>query len=595
MVLTAAAILVAVAALIAVGIAAARARAVGRRHRVLLEHLPQTSVMLFDHDLRFRLVVGGALLRAGVDPKQIQGKLLWELFSGEQGEELAHHFKAALHGESSSLEYTARRDGREYWLDVVPVQEGGRVTGGMAVAQEITERKAAERDHELAEGRRRLTIDAMNEAYVAIDRDGTVLDWNPRAEQLFGFSAAEAVGRRTTDLLIPPEDHGDFDGLIDRYLDPAKEPPPLDLRAERTAVHRDGRRFTVELAAATYDHQGTIVLHTFMHDISDRKRAEADAIQHATELEAIAKASGALARSTDPEEAREAICGAAMTVAGASIAALFEPEPGGRGLVPTASVGAEATVGLLPFVGPLSGAVRTYTSNEALFVGDLAEPGAGVVRWMDKRSAYWAPVRAGNAPLGVIVVAWDDPLEELPAGLTRVMELVAAEAAVAIDRAALLDRLARMARTDDLTGLPNRRAWDQEMVREVARAKRAETPLTVAMVDLDFFKSYNDAHGHQAGDRLLKEAAGAWRAVLRETDLLARYGGEEFAIALPGCSLEEAERLVERLRAVTPRGESCSAGIAAWNRKEHAEALLGRADEALYEAKQAGRNRTVTA
>ncbi len=214
---------------------------------------------------------------------------------------------------------------------------------------------------------------------------------------------------------------------------------------------------------------------------------------------------------------------------------------------------------------------------------------------MDKRSAYWVPVRRGDSPLGVIVVAWDEPLEELPPRLARVMELVAAEAAVAIDRAALLDRLARMARTDDLTGLPNRRAWDQEMVREIARAKREQTPLTVAMVDLDFFKSYNDANGHQAGDRLLKEAAGSWRSVLRETDLIARYGGEEFAIALPGCSLEEAERLIERLRAVTPLGESCSAGIAAWNREEQAEALLGRADAALYEAKQSGRNRTVTA
>ena len=592
--LTAAATLIAIAALVALVIAGLRSRAADRRYRVLLEHLPQTSVVLFDHDLRFRFAVGGPLQRAGVDPDQIQGKLLGEVLSGEQAEELARHCRAALRGESSSLDYTARRDSREYWLSVVPVREGGKVTGGMVVAQDISDYRTAERDREFAEGRRRMTIDAMNEAYVAIDRNGIVLDWNPRAEQLFGFSSDEAVGRRTTELIIPPEDHGDFDGLMDRYLDPAKDPPPLDLRAERAAVHRDGRRFTVELAAATHRQQDEVVLHTFMHDISARKEAEVEAIQHATELEAIAKASGELARSTDPAEAREAICGAAKTVTGAAIAALFEPEPSGRGLVPTALVGSDATVDLLPFVGPLSGAVRAYTSNQALFAGDLDDPAAGVVRWMDKRSAYWVPVRRGNAPLGVIVVAWADPVEELPPRLPRVMELVAAEAAVAIDRAALLDRLARMARTDDLTGLPNRRAWDQEMVRELARAKREETSLTVAMVDLDFFKAYNDAHGHQAGDRLLKEAAGAWRSVLRETDLIARYGGEEFAIALPGCSLEEAVRLVERLRAVTPWGESCSAGIATWNREEQAESLLGRADEALYEAKQAGRNRTVT-
>ena len=116
------------------------------------------------------------------------------------------------------------------------------------------------------------------------------------------------------------------------------------------------------------------------------------------------------------------------------------------------------------------------------------------------------------------------------------------------------------------------------------------------MLDLDRFKDYNDDHGHQAGDRLLKEAAGAWRAVLRETDLLARYGGEEFAVALPGLRRPTPPAsLVERLRAVTPGGESCSAGLACWDGSETADDLLGRADAALYEAKQSGRDRTVVA
>ena len=122
------------------------------------------------------------------------------------------------------------------------------------------------------------------------------------------------------------------------------------------------------------------------------------------------------------------------------------------------------------------------------------------------------------------------------------MGVISAEAAVAIERAALLDRLERMARTDELTGLTNRRAWDLELARELVRADRDDAPLAIAMLDLDRFKDYNDRLGHQAGDRLLKEAAGAWRGVLRETDLLARYGGEEFAIALPGCDRETARR-----------------------------------------------------
>ena len=205
------------------------------------------------------------------------------------------------------------------------------------------------------------------------------------------------------------------------------------------------------------------------------------------------------------------------------------------------------------------------------------------------------PVVQDSEASGIIAVGWTHLVPAVPARLERLLGMIAAEAAVAIERAALLDRLELLAHTDDLTGLINRRAWDLDVVREVARARRDDTPLAVAMLDLDRFKAYNDEHGHQAGDRVLREAASAWRAVLRETDLLARYGGEEFAVAFPGCEREHAQALVERLREVTPAGQSCSAGLACWDGRESADALLGRADKALYDAKQSGRDRTVVA
>ena len=109
-----------------------------------------------------------------------------------------------------------------------------------------------------------------------------------------------------------------------------------------------------------------------------------------------------------------------------------------------------------------------------------------------------------------------------------------------LQRGELLERLEAMERTDDLTGLPNRRAWEEELPREMARARRDSQKLSVAMLDLDRFKLFNDRYGHQAGDRLLKQAASAWGSQLRSTDVLARYGGEEFALALSGGSLMEA-------------------------------------------------------
>jgi diguanylate cyclase (GGDEF)-like protein len=155
---------------------------------------------------------------------------------------------------------------------------------------------------------------------------------------------------------------------------------------------------------------------------------------------------------------------------------------------------------------------------------------------------------------------------------------------------ALYREVGRLARTDALTGVANRRAWDDELPTGLARATRYRQPLCAALVDLDHFKAYNDRHGHQAGDRLLKAAAAAWQARLRKTDLLARYGGEEFAVLLPDCALADAMEIAERLRTAQPEG-TCSIGVAGWDGHESAAELIARADQALYAAKAGGRDR----
>lgn len=154
-------------------------------------------------------------------------------------------------------------------------------------------------------------------------------------------------------------------------------------------------------------------------------------------------------------------------------------------------------------------------------------------------------------------------------------------------------RLDELARTDGLTGMLNRRVWEIELPRKLARAAREAKPVCVALVDLDYFKAYNDRHGHPTGDRLLRQAVMAWSAQLRDSDVLARYGGEEFAIVLPDCALGEAAVIVDRLRAATPEAQTCSAGIVLWDGAGTAEQLVRRADAALYRAKAEGRNRTV--
>ena len=156
-----------------------------------------------------------------------------------------------------------------------------------------------------------------------------------------------------------------------------------------------------------------------------------------------------------------------------------------------------------------------------------------------------------------------------------------------------LTRLEKLAHTDSLTGLHNRRAWQETLGRSIASARRHETPLAVAILDLDDFKTINDVHGHLAGDRR-RELAGTWQALTRADDVLARLGGDEFGLVMPGTPAEEAIEVIERLRTAVPPGHSCSGGVAAFAGEPSPEALPARADTALYAAKAAGRNRVVT-
>jgi diguanylate cyclase (GGDEF)-like protein len=155
--------------------------------------------------------------------------------------------------------------------------------------------------------------------------------------------------------------------------------------------------------------------------------------------------------------------------------------------------------------------------------------------------------------------------------------------------------LEKLSRTDPLTGAANRRHLDDELEREISRAQRSGSPLTLAFMDLDYFKRFNDTYGHAAGDALLDELVSAWRPVLRSSDLLARIGGEEFVVVLPDTDLDKARQVVERMRQGTPRRQTCSAGIAGYRPGDTAETLVARADCAMYAAKHSGRDRAVVA
>lgn len=304
----------------------------------------------------------------------------------------------------------------------------------------------------------------------------------------------------------------------------------------------------------------------------------------------LAQVNDLVRRLSSSTEARVDVCEAARTIGEARVAVLYEPVPGSSLMRSTAIAGAEADSIEISLRQP-SAVAEAFVSGEAKLVTDDAETHVGSLSlWQvagSPPSLLYEPLMIGAEPLGVLVVGWPGPIE--PRGTqAAVVALLAHEAAAVIERADTLSQLTDMASTDPLTGLPNRRAWEAR----VNRALSAGQQITIAMLDLDHFKDFNDAHGHPAGDRLLKDTATAWREQLRTGDMLARLGGEEFGLLLPNCDRDCALEVIERLRDLVCEGQTCSAGFAERRDGESGDDVLARADSALYEAKSSGRDRT---
>jgi diguanylate cyclase (GGDEF)-like protein len=215
------------------------------------------------------------------------------------------------------------------------------------------------------------------------------------------------------------------------------------------------------------------------------------------------------------------------------------------------------------------------------------------------------PLRAGESTVGTLVCGSRQEAA-LTGSAQRELAMLALQAAEALVRTRLFEQAERFATTDGLTGLLNRRSFNAQLQARLREAQRYKKPLSLLLLDIDHFKKVNDAHGHPAGDAVLRSVAQLAQRQARETDLVARYGGEEMALVLPETDLAGAQAIAERIRRTvsgarhqTEQGAlqvTLSIGVATWTAGGQApEELLEAADKALYRAKQGGRNRVEAA
>jgi diguanylate cyclase (GGDEF)-like protein len=267
---------------------------------------------------------------------------------------------------------------------------------------------------------------------------------------------------------------------------------------------------------------------------------------------------------------------------------------------------ASAPLEQVALTGTVDGLEEAVRAAEA----KVLETGEPCEATVDSVAALSHPMRRGDDAharvSGVVSVARRD--RAFTAAERELFHYLAEQAAVSIENVGLHETVERQAVTDELTGLFNRRRFQEAMATEVERSKRFGQPVGLVLLDLDDFKNVNDTYGHQQGDLVLREVARVLRETSREIDEPARYGGEELAVVLPGTDLEGAYNLAERVRAGIEElalplldGDgtlrvTASFGVATLpGSADDMRDLVAAADEALYRAKRAGKNRTVRA
>ncbi len=236
--------------------------------------------------------------------------------------------------------------------------------------------------------------------------------------------------------------------------------------------------------------------------------------------------------------------------------------------------------------------------NRLDIVGTDAGTVAGNDPGIEYRDKAKFAVDAAGEPLGTLLAIGRD---KRLGGEDRVtLELMAKELGLLVKNVFLLEETRRLANSDALTGLQNRRRATERLEAELARARRYGTPLSVILTDIDHFKQVNDRFGHNMGDEVLVRVASTLQETLRQVDLVGRWGGEEFLVILPDTDLDGARIVAERLRlgveAIPPFVEgparvTSSVGVASFRGEENSAVFVDRADQALYRAKEAGRNR----
>ncbi len=516
------------------------------RQRLLLASLPDALVVLFDSELRCVMLQGRILSALAIDARRFIGAPVTELLP-EQAEIIVPLIERALAGETGSVE-SPPVAGRTYLFEVAPYRlDDGSIAGAFAVGRDISGRLRAEEQLRLFA----TIVQQSTDAIIVRSPEGVITQWNDGATRIYGYTAQEAIGQ-STNFLVPPDRDGESDELLETAIEGEG---PRTVNTSR--VCKDGSVIQVALTIAPIvAPDGSLLgISGVARDITAETRAQQLLLNSERQL----YDAQALAHVGSWERELSA---------------------------PRAVLSAE----LCRILGQPVG----FSPNSREFLATVHE---------DDRDQVLSGLRAAREgvsgdseyrivrPDGEIryVHALRNPRSDSSGRVTHLFGAVQD----VTERKQYEAQLHRLATHDSLTGLPNRRTFDERIAAELARARRHGRSLCLAVLDIDHFKQINDTLGHPVGDTVLVSVAEVLRDQIRGDEVIARVGGEEFAWILPDADVEGAlvavRRCLDAVAAATfelAPSVTISGGICAATDDLDVVELYRLADNALLTAKQ---------